>query len=81
MTKSFMQEHQSEGVHHFQRHEVWIVAIVCDCLVHRNVCNDVHQREAYRKTTHKHWPIVVPTAAAQNIKALIHHHQVNPIFN
>lgn len=77
MTKLFMQDHQNEGVHHFQRHAVWIVAIVYDCLVHRNDYNDAHQHEAYRKIMHKHWPdLVALTAVVRNIKVPIHHHQV-----
>lgn len=37
----------------------------------------MHQREAYRKIMPKHWPIVALTAAARNIKAPTHRHQVN----
>lgn len=72
-----MQDHQNEGVHRFQHHVVWIVAIVLGCLVHRKDCNDVHRHEAYRKIMHKHWLAhAEPIAVVRNIKAPIHHHQV-----
>lgn len=80
MIKSFMHEHRNEEVHHSQRHEVSIVAIVWDYLAHQSDYNDAHQREAYRKTMHKHWQHAARTAAALNIKALTHRHQVIKSF-
>lgn len=68
MIKLFMRDHRNAVAHHFRRQEAWNVVTVFDYSVHRNVCNDAHRREVYRKTMHKHWPMapiaVVPIVIA-----------------